>query len=456
VSVRKNPRADTAGPIEAVIVAAGASRRMGSLDKLDAELEGRSVLRWSIEALAAAGVQRIVIVTSSARIPTIASAEWLPNSVVAVVAGGERRQESVAAGVAALGDAVSETQDKAQAASDAAEALLSGRTPPFDPVILVHDAARPLVSPALVRAVAAATAVYGAAIPVLPVAETLKRLDGERVGATVDRTDVVAAQTPQGVRRSLLERAYAAHPPDGPETWTDEASLLEACRIAVHAISGEATNLKVTVPVDLERARAMLDGGLVPGRPVMPVLSAQTERARSGAPAVFSPPGRVGLGTDSHPFGPGEPLVLGGLKIEGAPRLVGHSDGDVALHAVADALLGAAGLGDLGRLFPADSRTPTGIDSRVLLGAVAEKVRAAGWSPVNLDMTIVASRPRLAKLLPEMAETIAAILGLDPGSVNVKASTGNLEGSEGAGRSISASAIVWLACLDGQAVEGRP
>ena len=308
-------------------------------------------------------------------------------------------------------------------------------------MILVHDAARPLVSPALVLAVAEATARYGAAIPVLPVSETLKRLEGDRVGATVDRTDVVAAQTPQGVRRSLLERAYAAFPPDGPETWTDEASLLEACRIAVHAISGEATNLKVTVPVDLERARAVLDGGLVPGRPAAP-----------GRPQM---PGRVGLGTDSHPFGPGEPLVLGGLTIEGTPRLAGHSDGDVALHAVADALLGAAGLGDLGRLFPADSRTPVGIDSRVLLAAVADRVRAAGWRPVNLDMTIVASRPRLAALLPDMAAAIAAVLGMDEGAVNVKASTGNLEGSEGGGRSISASAVALLAPLGGRA-EGRP
>jgi len=453
VSIRKNPRPDFAGRIEAVVVAAGAGSRMGGLDKIEAELAGRSVLRWSVEALAAAGVERIVIVTSPARIAAIAAAEWLPDSVVAVVAGGERRQESVAAGVAALAEAMVEMRDVAPESGDTAAARPSRRTTAVDPVVLVHDAARPLVSPQLVRAVAAATGRYGAAIPVLPVTETLKKLDGERVGATVDRTDVVAAQTPQGVRRSLLERAYAAYPPDGPETWTDEASLLEACRIAVHAISGEATNLKVTVPVDLERARAMLEGGLVPGRPVTPAGSGATESARFGAPAAFWPPGRVGLGTDSHPFGPGEPLALGGLQIAGAPRLVGHSDGDVAIHAIADALLGAAGLGDLGRLFPADSRTPAGIDSKVMLGAVAEKVRASGWTPVNLDMTIVASRPRLAKLLPAMAQTIAAILGLDPGSVNVKASTGNLEGSEGAGRSISASAIVWLAPLDRRAVE---
>jgi 2-C-methyl-D-erythritol 4-phosphate cytidylyltransferase/2-C-methyl-D-erythritol 2,4-cyclodiphosphate synthase len=442
---------------------------MGGLDKLDAELDGRSVLRWSIEALASAGVARMVVVTSPGRIAELAASAWLPDEVIAVVAGGPRRQESVAAGVAALagaaaGEGSAEPRGPGQGiddvepgATDAAmgkpargtiEAEPRGHEPgaaaaehlpvvvatsDSDPVILVHDAARPLVGPALIRAVAVAAADHGAAIPILPVTETLKRLDGGLVGATIDRTDVVAAQTPQGVRRSLLEHAYAVCSPYGPETWTDEASLLEACRIPVHAITGEATNLKVTVPVDLERAQAMLDHGLVPGR-----------RPRRSAAS----PGRVGLGTDSHPFGPGEPLVLGGVRFEGVPSLAGHSDGDVALHAVADALMGAAGLGDLGGLFPADSRTPRGIDSAVMLSDVAGKVRAAGWCPVNVDMTIVAARPKLGEALPKMVESIASILGLEPSAVNVKASTGNLAGSEGAGRSISASAIVWLVPLD--------
>ena len=431
----------TSAPVEAIVVAAGASRRMGGVDKLEAGLAGRSVLRWSVEALAAGGVERIVIVSSMARVAAIAAAEWLPDSVVAVVAGGERRQDSVAAGFAALLelDAEADAHAVADADADAAANAGAAASQPAarpDPVVLVHDGARPLVSPALVRAVAEAAADRGAAIPVLPVTETLKRLDGPRVGATVDRTSVVAAQTPQGVRRSLLARAYAAFPPDGPETWTDEASLLEACRIPVHAIDGEATNLKVTMPVDLQRAEAMLTGGLVPGREALP--------ARLTAPDAPTA-GRVGFGTDSHPFGPEAPLALGGLRIEGVPRLAGHSDGDVALHAVADALMGAAGLGDLGRLFPADSRTPAGVDSRELLAAVVERVRAAGWRPANLDMTIVAARPRLAHLLPEMAGAIAVILGMDTAAVNVKASTGNLGGPEGAGRRISASAIVWLA-----------
>jgi 2-C-methyl-D-erythritol 4-phosphate cytidylyltransferase/2-C-methyl-D-erythritol 2,4-cyclodiphosphate synthase len=374
---------------------------MGGLDKLDADLAGRSVLRRSIEALAEAGVEKIAVVTSPARIPEVAAAGWLPDAVVAIVAGGERRQESVAAGVAALAETTA---------------------PSDDPVILVHDAARPLVTPTLVRAVVQATLANGAAIPVLPVTETLKRLEGDWVSETVDRTSVVAAQTPQGVRRSVLERAYAMFPPDGAENWTDEASLLEACTIAVHVIPGEATNLKVTVPADLERARAILD----------PTRAAEL------------PSARVGLGVDSHPFGPGDSLVLGGVRIDGAPRLVGHSDGDVALHAVADALLGAMGMGDLGRAFPADSRTPAGIDSRLMLVSVADRVREAGWRPANVDVTIVAARPRMSELLPQMGAIIAEAIGVDAAAVNVKASTGNLIGPEGMGRSVSASAVVMV------------
>ncbi len=150
---------------------------------------------------------------------------------------------------------------------------------------------------------------------------------------------------------------------------------------------------------------------------------------------------RTGIGHDSHPFGPGGPLRLGGVAIDGAPRLVGHSDGDVALHAVCDALLGATGLGDLGRLFPADARTRAGIDSAELLEDVRRRIAAAGWRPATVDLTVVAARPRLSAYLDPMRDAIAGLLGLDRSAVNVKASTGNLDGAEGAGRSISALAI---------------
>jgi 2-C-methyl-D-erythritol 4-phosphate cytidylyltransferase/2-C-methyl-D-erythritol 2,4-cyclodiphosphate synthase len=402
--------------VDAIVVAAGRSSRMGGTDKLTEWLGDRPLIARSIDALAAwPGLERIVVVTAPERVAEFSAADWLSDRVVAVVAGGERRHESVAAGLAAL-----EGLDE-EGGSATAPAIL-----PDDRVVLVHDGARPFASIELVAAIAAAAREHGAAIPVLPVAETVKRVEAGIVTETVDRSTLATAQTPQGARRGLLRAAFERFPAAGLETWTDEAALLEACRIPVHALAGEPGNLKVTVPADLDRARARFEVpvGAVPGLAI-----------------------RTGIGSDRHPFGPGAPLALGGLTLEGAFRLAGHSDGDVALHAVADAMLGAAGLGDLGRMFPAGSATPAGIASGELLAAVVARVRDAGYRPAGIDMTIVAARPRLGGRLDAMAEAIAAIVGVDRAAVNVKASSGNLIGMEGAGRGISAQAVVTVVAI---------
>lgn len=384
---------------DGIVVAAGRSSRMDGDDKLAAEIGGRPLLAWTLAAMASASeIERVVVVTSPERQAEVARASWLPAKVVDVVGGGARRQESVHAGFVAL--------DRLGVNEEAP--------------VLVHDGARPLVRPELIGAVARATLLHGAAIPVLPVAETLKRIDGDRVGATVDRSGLGAAQTPQGVRRGLLREAYRRYPAGSAETWTDEAALLEACGVAVHVVPGDPDNLKVTVPADLRRAAAELAGDRV---------------------------ARTGIGHDSHPFGPAMPLALGGVEIAGAPRLHGHSDGDVALHAVADALLGAAGLGDLGRLFPADARTPVGIDSAVLVREVRRQLAAHGWRPAAVDLTITAGRPRLGAHLDAMRIAIAGLVDVEPAAVNVKASSGNLGGAEGAGRSISALAVATVESL---------
>jgi 2-C-methyl-D-erythritol 4-phosphate cytidylyltransferase/2-C-methyl-D-erythritol 2,4-cyclodiphosphate synthase len=384
---------------DAIVVAAGRSSRMAGPDKLAAEIDGRPLLAWTLDALAAAPeIERVVVVTSSERRAGIAAADWLPAKVIDVVAGGARRQESVHAGFVALDRDARDERG----------------------VVLVHDAARPLVAPSLVTAVADATARHGAAIPIVPVAETLKRIEGGLVGATVDRTALGAAQTPQGVRRDLLREAYRRFPADGPQTFTDEASLLEACSITVHVVPGDPGNFKVTLPGDLLRAATALT------------------RPR----AV-----RTGIGHDSHPFGPEMGLLLGGVEIAGAPRLAGHSDGDVVLHALADALLGATGQGDLGRLFPADARTPRGVASTLLLETVRGRVEAAGWRPLAVDLTIIAARPRLGDHLERIREAIAGALDLERDAVNVKASSGNLDGAEGAGRSVSALVIATVGAI---------
>ena len=393
---------DPPGTADAIVVAAGASVRMGGVDKLAAPIDGRPLLAWTLDALAVAPVvARLVVVTSADRMEEIRSAPWLPSKVVAVVAGGDRRQGSVAAGLAEL-----DRLDGGRAADAGTR------------VVLVHDGARPVVSPALIDEVATAAALHGAAIPVVPIGETVKRVAAGRVETTVDRSALATAQTPQGIRRSVLRAAFERYPANGPDVFTDEAALLEACSIPVHVIDGEPDNIKVTLPADLARAAAALQG--------------------SGGRT------RTGIGHDTHPFGPGTPLVLGGVRIEGAPRLHGHSDGDVALHAVCDALLGAAGLGDLGRIFPAGPATPAGIASSVLLERVIGRARAAGLQPASLDLTIVAARPKLGSRLDAMRDALAAALGIDTTRVNIKASTGNLDGMEGAGRGISALAIAVL------------
>ena len=153
---------------------------------------------------------------------------------------------------------------------------------------------------------------------------------------------------------------------------------------------------------------------------------------------------RTGFGSDRHPFGPGDGLWLGGIEIAGAPRLHGHSDGDVALHAAAGAMLGAAALGDLGDLYPADERTPRGSASSAFVRDVVGRLGAAGWRPASLDLTIRAARPRLAPHVPAMREAIARLLGIDEAAVSVKASTGNLSGDAGGGRVVEAEAVATI------------
>lgn len=383
------------GRADAVLVAAGESRRMDGIDKLWTPLAGRPLLAWALDALAAAAeVRDIVVVGASDRVAELADATWLRRTGARVVAGGARRQESVAAGLAVTTASI----------------------------VVVHDGARPFASPALVDAVVAAAAEHGAAIPVHPVAETVKRVVAGRVAETLDRRQLALAQTPQGARRDLLLAAFATYPAAGPAEFTDESALLEHAGVPVVTIAGEPDNVKVTTPADLRRAQAIAAG-------------------RRG-------PERIAQGRDRHPFGPQDGLALGGIVIPEAPRLHGHSDGDAALHAVADALLGGAGLGDLGRLFPAGDPATQGIASSRIVEEAARQAATAGWRPVALDLLIEGARPRLgAARLESMRAGLAELLALTLDAVSVRASTGNLDGSTGAGRTIAATALVTLARL---------
>jgi 2-C-methyl-D-erythritol 4-phosphate cytidylyltransferase/2-C-methyl-D-erythritol 2,4-cyclodiphosphate synthase len=374
---------------DAVVVAAGSSRRMEGGDKLFADLGGRPVLRWAIDSMALAPcVRGVVVVAPADRVATLSALAWIQDVGARVVAGGARRQESVAAGLRA---------------TDAE-------------VVLVHDGARPFVAVDVVEAVAAASREHGAAIPVLPVVDSLKRVVSGAIVATSPREGLFRAQTPQGARREHLLAAADALAA-GPAEFGDEAELLARHGVAVSTVAGDPANVKLTVPADLDLARVLAAG-------------------RTGTP-------RVGYGTDSHPFGPEIGLHLGGIDIPEAPRLLGHSDGDVALHAISDALLGAAGLADLGRIFPASDPATRGVAGADLVREAGARVAAAGWIPASVDLTMVGARPRLGGArLDAMRNAIAGLLGLAEDAVAVKASSGNLSGDEGAGRTIGATAVV--------------
>lgn len=374
---------------DAVIVAAGSSRRMGGVDKLSADLDGRSLLEWATTAMAAASsVRRVVLVAVADRGPELSAERWVRAMGATVVPGGDRRQDSVAAGV-----------DRCDAE-----------------VVLVHDAARPFPSVVLIDAVANAARTNGAAIPVLAVVDSLKRIGPSGTAIAAERDGLLRAQTPQGARRETLATAFATLGATG-QTFGDEASLLEAHGVDVATVPGEPTNLKVTEPGDLELARAIA--------------------------ALRSGPPRYATASDTHAFGPDDGLALGGITIPEAPRLSGHSDGDVVLHAIADAMLAAAGMADLGRQFPASDTSTKGVGSAELLRILVDRITDAGWRARSADVTILGARPHLGgRRLDAMRQAVADLLGLAVADVGVKASTGNLVGPEGAGSVITASALV--------------
>ena len=293
-------------------------------------------------------------------------------------------------------------------------------------IVLVHDAARPAVGSWLIDGVVAAARDGAAAIPVLPVADTLKQVDDGLVEATVSREGLGAAQTPQAASLGILLAALAAARVRGGEP-TDEAAALTAIGVPVRAVPGDAANRKLTEDGDLLVLRA--------------VLREQAIGAVE-APMPLANSGRSGIGFDAHRLEPGIPLKLGGLAFPDEPQgLAGHSDGDVALHAVIDALLGAAQLGDIGTLFPEGDDRWEGADSGELSRLTAGRLRAAGLRPHSVDLTIVASRPAIAPKREAMERGIEELLGMPGGSVSVKGTTSDGLGFAGA-EGIAAHAVV--------------
>ncbi|MBP7571336.1 MAG: 2-C-methyl-D-erythritol 4-phosphate cytidylyltransferase [Acidobacteria bacterium] len=384
--------------VTAIIAAGGRGRRLGAaVPKQLLQLGGRPILQWSVEAFLAAGcVDHVVAVLP----PDLLASPppYLRSDRVTLVAGGERRQDSVASGLAAV--------------------------PSGTRIVVVHDAARPLVEAALIERTVEAAAEAGAAIAALPARDTVKQSEPGATGGrpsiarTLPRESIHLAQTPQAFRIEVLEEAVRLGR-EGIEA-TDEAALAERAGYAVRLVEGSTRNIKITTPDDLAIAEALV------------------------APKSAEPALRVGMGYDLHRLVEGRRLVLGGVVVPFERGLAGHSDADVVCHALTDALLGAAAAGDIGQHFPDTDPKWAGADSLALLREVTALVAALGYRPVNADLTVIAERPKLGPHREAIAASLAAALGVPAGAVSVKAKTN--EGVDATGReeAIAAHAVVLL------------
>jgi len=385
----------------AVVPAAGRGDRLGrGLPKALIELRGRPLIEYALATLdRAAEVESIAAVVPEDAVPAVQGLVRRAGlrKVAAIVPGGADRQASVACGLAAL--------------------------PPGPELVLVHDAARPFLTPSLVSDVLAAAAQDGAATAALPVGDTIKRGEAGWVQETLDRSRLFRIQTPQAFRRALLEQAHRDAEREGLRG-TDDAALVEHLGARVRLVPGSPANIKITVPDDLALAEALA-----------------AARAEGSSPARGP---RVGVGFDAHRFGSGRRLILGGVEVPHARGLLGHSDADVIAHAVMDALLGAAGCGDIGQHFPPDDPAYEGAPSLGLMERVRDLLHERGWRAAHVDVVVMAEAPRLAPHVPAMRAAMARALRIPEERVNVKATTMEGMGALGREEGIAAQAVASL------------
>lgn len=376
-----------------IVVAAGSGTRLGaSAPKAFVGVDSRSVLRHALDGVFAAAPAQVVVVAPAGwegdAETELREAAGERADLGRVVTGGATRQQSVAAGLSALWGDIE--------------------------TVLVHDAARALTPPSQIDAVAEAVTAGVGVIPTLPVVDTLKRVVDGTVAAAVDRSELAAAQTPQGFPRAALEAAYAAARESGVE-YTDDAALFAATGRPVRHIDGSERAFKITTPADLERARHLLDS--------------------HNAGAVIP---RVGIGTDVHAFGGEGDLWLAGLEWPGEQPLSGHSDGDAVAHAIVDALLGAAGIGDIGEHFGTAHPEYAGAHAEVFLARTRELLREAGFAVGNVSVQFQGNRPKFSPRRSEAQELLSGILGAP---VSVTATTTDGLGFAGRAEGIAVTAI---------------
>jgi len=372
--------------VTALIVAAGSGNRMGADQPKQYRLLGdRPVLAHAVDALTSHSRVDAVRVVVGAGQEEMARVALGSRDVGALVTGGKERADSVRAGLAAIGDGV----------------------------VLVHDAARPFCPPGVIDRLLDALERHDGAVPVLAIADTIAKARGT-VDAMVDRTALVRIQTPQAFHVEDLLYAYGEA---GKRAPTDESTVMVEAGLKVATVEGDPMLDKLTTPADWVRAEASLAARLV---------------------------SRTGMGFDVHAFeGPG-PLMMGGIEIAHSQGLAGHSDADVVLHAITDALLGAAGLGDIGEHFPPSDPQWKGAASDIFLAHAAQLIRQAGGIIDFIDCTVIAEAPKVGPHRSAMRSRVAEILGLSAAHVSIKATTTEELGFTGRSEGIAAQAVATI------------
>lgn len=369
--------------VTALIVAAGKGERAGGgVPKQFRMLGGKPVLRWAVESLV--------------RHPAVQSAR-------VVIAEGQQEQAQTALEGVEVGPLI-------QGGAERADSVRAGLGQIGGDAVLVHDAARPFCPTAVVDRLLASLEFHEGAAPVLPVGDTLARV-GESLEAPIDRTGLARVQTPQAFRTAALKAAYDRWSGSSP---TDETTVLRAANMKVAAVEGDPALEKLTLPLDFERAEQWLAGRLSP---------------------------RTGTGFDVHAFAGDGPVMLGGIEVPHSRGLAGHSDADVVLHAITDALLGAAGLGDIGEHFPPSDLRWKGAQSSLFLAHAVELLSARGAIIDHVDCTVIAEAPKIGPHRAAMRARIAAIAGLSIDRVSIKATTTEGLGFTGRREGIAAQAV---------------
>jgi 2-C-methyl-D-erythritol 4-phosphate cytidylyltransferase/2-C-methyl-D-erythritol 2,4-cyclodiphosphate synthase len=381
--------------VSAIIAAGGRGARFGAdRPKQLLGLAGQPILQRSVAAFVRSNLVQDIVVALPDDIAAAPPAYLVGGDVrVQIVPGGARRQDSVA-------NAFARVADRAD-------------------IVVIHDAARPLVSDDLIRRTIEAAAESGAAIAAVRAHDTVKQVDAAGlITATLPREEIYLAQTPQAFRAGVLRDALAV----GTQgvAATDEAMLAERAGHRVRVVEGEPGNLKITTPDDLEMAEWLL------------------------APPAGVAGLRIGNGYDLHRLVAGRPLILGGVTIPFDKGLQGHSDADAVCHAITDAILGAAGAGDIGRHFPDSDPAWKGANSIALLAAAGAIVREARYAIVNIDVVVIAQRPTLLPHAGAMRANVGRALQIDASQVSVKGKTNEGVDSMGAGDSIAVHAVALL------------